>query len=82
MCNDSLVKKLEELERTEFMYNGLIDHTRRMLRAYFDVFLVYKGKLNIVLYYRTYTLSRIHTLKIHVLIFVCACVVLCQNEEY
>ena len=49
MCNDSLVKKLEELERTEFMYNGLIDHTRRMLRAYFDVFLVYKGKLNAVL---------------------------------
>lgn len=42
LCNDSLVKKLEELERTEFMYNGLIDHTRRMLRAYFDVFLVYK----------------------------------------
>ena len=32
------------------MYNGLIDHTRRMLRAYFDVFLVYKGKLNTVLY--------------------------------
>ena len=50
LCNDSLVKKLEELERTEFMYNGLIDHTRRMLRAYFDVFLVYKGKLNTVLY--------------------------------
>ena len=43
LCNDSLVKKLEELERTEFMYAGLIDHTRRMLRAYFDVFLVFKG---------------------------------------
>merc|ERR1711935_602402 len=42
LCNDSLIKKLEGLERTEFMYNGLIDHTRRMLRAYFDVFLVYK----------------------------------------
>merc|ERR1712004_741034 len=42
LCNDSLVKKLEELERTEFMYAGLIDHTRRMLRAYFDVFLVFK----------------------------------------
>ena len=42
LCNDSLVKKLDELERTEFMYTGLIDHTRRMLRAYFDVFLVYK----------------------------------------
>ena len=44
LCNDSLVKKLEELERTEFMYTGLIDHTRKMLRAYFDVFLVFKGK--------------------------------------
>ena len=44
LCNDSLVKKLEELERTEFMYTGLIDHTRKMLRAYFDVFLVFKGR--------------------------------------
>jgi len=42
LCNDSLVKKLEELERTEYMYTGLIDHTRKMLRAYFDVFLVFK----------------------------------------
>ena len=48
LCNDSLIKKLEELERTEFMYTGLIDHTRRMLRAYFDVFLVFKGELRIV----------------------------------
>ena len=47
LCNDSLIKKLEELERTEFMYTGLIDHTRRMLRAYFDVFLVFKGKPSI-----------------------------------
>ena len=30
------------------MYTGLIDHTRRMLRAYFDVFLVFKGELRIV----------------------------------
>lgn len=44
LCNDSLVKKLEELERTEFMYSGLIEHTRKVLRAYFDVFLVFKGK--------------------------------------
>jgi hypothetical protein len=43
LCNDSLVKKLEELERTEFMYHGLIDHTRKMLRAYFDIFMVFKG---------------------------------------
>jgi hypothetical protein len=28
LCNDSLVKKLNELERTEDMYRGLVDHTR------------------------------------------------------
>jgi hypothetical protein len=29
LCNDSLVKKLNELERTEDMYRGLVDHTRQ-----------------------------------------------------
>ena len=43
LCNDSLVKKLEELERTEVMYTGLVDHTRRLLRAYFDTLLVQRG---------------------------------------
>ena len=28
MLNISLIKKLEELERTEEMYRGLVDHTR------------------------------------------------------
>jgi hypothetical protein len=29
LCNDSLVKKLDELQRTEDMYRGLVDHTRK-----------------------------------------------------
>lgn len=29
LCNDSLVKRLQELERTETMYKGLVDHARR-----------------------------------------------------
>ena len=45
LCNDSLVKKLEELERTEVMYTGLVDHTRRLLRSYFDTLIVQRGKI-------------------------------------
>eukprot|EP00095_Tigriopus_kingsejongensis_P008324 maker-scaffold1724_size29877-snap-gene-0.8 protein:Tk08324 transcript:maker-scaffold1724_size29877-snap-gene-0.8-mRNA-1 annotation:"prkca-binding protein" len=42
LCNDSLVKKLEELERTELMYEGLVDHTKRVLRGYFDLLMICK----------------------------------------
>ena len=42
LCNDSLVKKLEELERTEEMYSGLVDHSRRVLMGYFDLVRVSK----------------------------------------
>ncbi|XP_059098857.1 PRKCA-binding protein-like isoform X1 [Tigriopus californicus] len=42
LCNDSLVRKLEELERTEFMYKGLVDHTKRVLRGYFDLLMICK----------------------------------------
>merc|ERR1719186_2583865 len=31
LCNDSLIKKMDELQRTEDMYRGLVDHTRRVL---------------------------------------------------
>lgn len=37
LCNDSLVKRLQELQATESMYRGLVDHARRMLKAHFDV---------------------------------------------
>ncbi|KAF4517860.1 hypothetical protein B566_EDAN001813 [Ephemera danica] len=42
LCNDSLVKKLQELELTERMYRGLVEHTQKMLRATFDLLQVYK----------------------------------------
>ncbi len=45
LCNDSLIKKLEELEQTEIMYKSLVDHTRRVLRGYFDLLMICKGKL-------------------------------------
>jgi hypothetical protein len=38
LCNDSLVKRLKELEGTELMYRGLVDHSKRVLKAYFNVF--------------------------------------------
>ena len=44
LCNDSLIKKLEGLERTEVMYQGLVDHTRRVLMGYFDLVRVCKGE--------------------------------------
>merc|ERR1712013_952551 len=42
LCNDSLIKKLDELQRTEEMYTGLVDHTRRVLMGYFDLVRVSK----------------------------------------
>jgi len=43
LCNDTLVKKLEELEQTEIMYRGLVEHTKRVLQAFFELLQVYKG---------------------------------------
>lgn len=42
LCNDSLVKRLQELQATEFMYRGLVDHARRMLKAHFEVIQSYQ----------------------------------------
>ncbi|CAH1132468.1 unnamed protein product [Ceutorhynchus assimilis] len=33
LCNDTLVKKMQELQDTEFMYKGLVDHCKRVLHA-------------------------------------------------
>ena len=44
LCNDSLIKKLEELQRTEEMYRGLVNHTRRVLMGYYDLVRVCKGR--------------------------------------
>ncbi|XP_023718371.1 PRKCA-binding protein isoform X2 [Cryptotermes secundus] len=43
LCNDTLVKKLEELEQTEMMYQGLVEHAKRVLKAFFDLLQVYKA---------------------------------------
>ncbi|XP_069495985.1 PRKCA-binding protein isoform X2 [Ambystoma mexicanum] len=37
LCNDGLVKRLEELERTAELYKGLMEHTKRLLRSFFDL---------------------------------------------
>ncbi|XP_038112943.1 PRKCA-binding protein isoform X1 [Culex quinquefasciatus] len=47
LCNDSLVKRLQELERTESMYKGLVEHAKRMLKAHFDVLQTYQQFGNI-----------------------------------
>ncbi|KAL0271162.1 UNVERIFIED_CONTAM: hypothetical protein PYX00_008349 [Menopon gallinae] len=43
LCNDTLVKKLEELENTELMYQGLVDHAKRVMKAFFQVLQMYKA---------------------------------------
>lgn len=43
LCNDSLLKRLQDLKRTETMYRGLVEHTRRLLRCYYDLCQVYKA---------------------------------------
>lgn len=43
LCNDSLVKRLQELQGTESMYRGLVEHAKRMLKAYFDVLQTYQA---------------------------------------
>lgn len=43
LCNDSLVKRLQELQGTEAMYRGLVEHAKRMLKAYFDVLQTYQA---------------------------------------
>jgi len=37
LCNDGLLKKLEEMERTATMYGGLICQTRKLLKSIFDL---------------------------------------------
>ncbi|RWS28550.1 PRKCA-binding protein-like protein [Leptotrombidium deliense] len=42
LCNDSLIKKMEELEKIECMFKGIVEHGRHMLKAYLDMCYVYK----------------------------------------
>lgn len=43
LCNDSLVKRLQELQATEQMYRGMVEHAKRMLKAHFDVLQTYQN---------------------------------------
>ncbi|KAF2893402.1 hypothetical protein ILUMI_12796 [Ignelater luminosus] len=37
LCNDTLVKKLQELQDTEFTYKGLVEHCKRVLQAHMEL---------------------------------------------
>ncbi|KAF5911956.1 hypothetical protein HPG69_009912 [Diceros bicornis minor] len=37
LCNDGLVKRLEELERTAELYRGMTEHTKNLLRAFYEL---------------------------------------------
>lgn len=41
LCNDSLVKRLQELQGTETMYRGLVEYAKRMMKAHFDMLQTY-----------------------------------------
>lgn len=43
LCNDGLVKKLEELEKTADMYKGMMDHTKKLLKSFFDLSQAHKA---------------------------------------
>lgn len=40
---DGLVKKLQELEKTAGMYRGMVQHAKKLLKAFFDLGQAYKG---------------------------------------
>ncbi|KAI5719856.1 hypothetical protein M8J76_015963 [Diaphorina citri] len=42
LCNDTLVKKMEELENTEQMYKGLVEHCKKVLKGFLGILRVYK----------------------------------------
>lgn len=43
LCNDALVRKLDELKAIETEYRGMVEHAKRVLKAYFELLQVYKG---------------------------------------
>lgn len=43
LCNDGLVKKLEELEKTADMYRSLMEHSKCLLKAFFDLSQTHKA---------------------------------------
>jgi hypothetical protein len=43
LCNDSLIKKMDELDRTADLYKGLIDHTKALLKSVFELSVTHKA---------------------------------------
>ncbi|KAH0518817.1 PRKCA-binding protein [Microtus ochrogaster] len=43
LCNDGLVKRLEELERTAELYKGMTEHTKNLLRAFYELSQTHRG---------------------------------------
>ena len=44
LITDGLVKKLEELEKVAGMYKGLMEHTKRLLKTFFELSQSHKGR--------------------------------------
>jgi len=42
LCNDSLIKKLDDLDKAEHKYRALIEHAKLVFRSFFDLIQVYK----------------------------------------
>lgn len=43
LVNDSLVKRLQQLDDMEQTYRNLVDHTERVLRAFYSLTQCFKG---------------------------------------
>ncbi|CAF1402546.1 unnamed protein product [Adineta steineri] len=43
LCNDSLIKKLDELDHTADLYRGLIKHTRSVLKGIFELARIHRN---------------------------------------
>ena len=40
---DGLVKRLQELEKVAAMYRGMMQHTKKLLKTFFDLAQAHKG---------------------------------------
>lgn len=49
LVNDSLVKRLQQLDDMEQSYRHLVDHTERVLRAFYALTQCFKGTLEFIL---------------------------------
>ncbi|XP_038065723.1 PRKCA-binding protein-like isoform X1 [Patiria miniata] len=43
LCNDVLIKKMDELQGTAVMYKGLMEHAKKMLKAFYDLSQTHKA---------------------------------------